>query len=207
GDLHFLVGTGTLSLTVSADGTSTALTTSPNPSVFGQTVTLSATVSNLLSGGPTPTGTVMFVVDAGSQTLTANVNGSGVASVLTNALPVGAHTIVANYLPANGNFAASSDTRSQTVLTPSVTVVSSSLNPSVFGQSVTFTATVSPATGFSGTPTGSVTFTIDGTPQSPAVTLSGGKATLTVSNPGGGTHGNGAPYSGGPTFGQNTTPP
>ncbi len=43
---------------------------------------------------------------------------------------------------------------------PSTTVLTSSSNPSVFGDNVTFTATVSPTTG-TGTPTGTVTFNID----------------------------------------------
>src|SRR5262249_44379944 len=43
------------------------------------------------------------------------------------------------------------------------TTVTSSPNPSVFGQSVTFTATVSAASPGSGTPTGTVTFEDGGT--------------------------------------------
>ena len=48
----------------------------------------------------------------------------------------------------------------------SVTTVSSSANPSTPGQQVTFTAVVT-APGFQGTPTGTVTFTIDGQAQTP----------------------------------------
>src|SRR5439155_11945056 len=60
------------------------------------------------------------------------------------------------------------------------TTVSSSSNPSTYGQSVTFTATVAPASG-STTPTGSVVFTIDGRGQ-PAATLNGsGQATFATS--------------------------
>ena len=43
------------------------------------------------------------------------------------------------------------------------TVLTSDSNPSVYGQPVTFTATVMAAMLGSGTPTGTVTFTIDGT--------------------------------------------
>src|SRR5262249_58937883 len=55
-------------------------------------------------------------------------------------------------------------------LPASVTTVSSSVNPSIPGQLVIFTAVVS-APSFQGTPTGSVTFTIDGQTELP-VTLS-----------------------------------
>jgi hypothetical protein len=79
----------------------------------------------------------------------------------------------------------------------STTTLSSSLNPSVFGQAVTFTATVS-TTG-PGTPTGTVTFTIDGTAQTP-VPLSGGQATFATSTLAVGTHSVAAAYSGDNTF-------
>jgi sugar lactone lactonase YvrE len=68
-----------------------------------------------------------------------------------------------------------------------------------YGQSATFTATVAPTTG-SGTPTGSVTFSIDGVQQPQAVTLGAGDtATLTVTlNVG--MHSIGAIYSGDSTY-------
>ena len=58
------------------------------------------------------------------------------------------------------------------------TAVSSSANPSVFGQSVTFTATVSST---SGTPSGTVTFK-DGATTLGTGTLSGGAATYSTSS-------------------------
>jgi large repetitive protein len=56
---------------------------------------------------------------------------------------------------------------------PSTTTLSSSLDPSAVGESVIFTAVVS---GQSGTPTGSVSFSVNGN-ESAAVPLSGGQAT------------------------------
>ena len=71
------------------------------------------------------------------------------------------------------------------------TALTSSLNPSASGQSVTFTATV---TGSS--PTGTVTFTLDGTAQAP-VTLDGsGSAALTASTLPVGSHSITAAYGG-----------
>ena len=61
--------------------------------------------------------------------------------------------------------------------TSSATTIASSSNPSAFGQSVTFTATVTSQG--SGTPTGTVTFTYGSTALCNAVTLSGGTATCT----------------------------
>jgi len=60
------------------------------------------------------------------------------------------------------------------------TTVSSSLNPSNFGQSVTFTATVAPGTGTFDNG-GTVQFAIDGTNYGSPVSLSGGSATISDS--------------------------
>ena len=76
------------------------LTSSKNPSVQGQPVTLTATLSSIAA--PPPDGeTVQFVVGStviGSATLTG-----GVAQLTTSALPVGRDSIVANYA-GDGNF-------------------------------------------------------------------------------------------------------
>ena len=71
-------------------------------------------------------------------------------------------------------------------LRPTTTTLTSSRNPATFGQFVTFTATVSRVSG-TGTPTGTVRFTIDGVPSN--VTLSGsGIATFSSSTLAAGSH-------------------
>ena len=82
------------------------------------------------------------------------------------------------------------------------TVLSSSLNPSVFGQSVIFTATV---TSGSGTPTGSVEF-FDGSTSLGTSNLSSGSATLTTSALSAGSHEITATYLGAPSFDAGTSP-
>ncbi|HLU08507.1 MAG TPA: Ig-like domain repeat protein, partial [Oceanobacillus sp.] len=72
------------------------------------------------------------------------------------------------------------------------TTLTSSLNPSNFGEAVTFTATVTSA---SGTPTGTVTFSIDGVSQAP-VSLASGQASFTTSSLSVGAHTITASYSG-----------
>jgi Big-like domain-containing protein/Calx-beta domain-containing protein/VCBS repeat protein len=98
---------------------------------------------------------------------------------------------------SNGNFAR---TRSiATVKAATVTNVSSSVNPSDLGQSVTFTATV---TSTSGTPTGNVQFKDNGTNLGGAVSLNGsGVATVTTAALTVGTHVITAEYAGTATFG------
>ena len=82
-------------MTVTKGDTTVATTASPNPSVFGQLVTFTATVSSGLAI-PIPTGTVTF--KDGAITLgTATLDGNGRATFTTTALEVGSHTITAVY--------------------------------------------------------------------------------------------------------------
>jgi len=182
GSSTFAISTSTaLTQTVNQDGTSTVVTASANPSVYGQSVTFTATVSAALPGSGTPTGTVTFM--DGSTTLgSGTLDGSGLAKISTRTLAVGSHSITASY-GGDANFITStSPTLNQAVNQDGTsTVLSSSVDPSVYGQSVTFTATVSAAAPGSGTPTGSVTF-MDGSTALGSATLSSGKASLKTSS-------------------------
>jgi hypothetical protein len=85
------------------------------------------------------------------------------------------------------------------------TTVTSSLNPSCEGQSVTFTATVAHATaGGAGTPTGTVTFK-DGAATLGTGTLSGGVATFSTSLLTAGAHSITAVYGGDSNFNGSTS--
>ena len=94
-----------------------------------------------------------------------------------------------------------------TTLTPTATALTSSPNPSTFGQAVTFTATVTGQRGFyKGTPTGTVSF-YDGTTNIGNSNLnSGGVATLTTSTLAVGTHSMTATYNGDTNFASSTSP-
>ncbi|MCC6128790.1 MAG: Ig-like domain repeat protein [Acidobacteria bacterium] len=85
--------------------TSTGVTSSLNPSTYGGMVTFTATVTNLLAGGPVPSGSVQFVID-GNPVATVPTAG-GVAATSLNTLIPGNHTVVANFTSAS-DFAASS---------------------------------------------------------------------------------------------------
>ena len=78
-------------------------------------------------------------------------------------LTVASHTITASY-GGDGNFLGKArPDLTQTVKKAGTTAgVTSSVNPSVFGQSVTFTVTVTANAPGSGTPTGTVQFKVDG---------------------------------------------
>src|SRR5262245_55239872 len=76
--------------------TSTALTSTPNPSTTGQAVTLRATVSPAPPATGVPTGTVQF--RDGAANLGAPVAlTTGVATLVTSALAVGSHSLTAVY--------------------------------------------------------------------------------------------------------------
>lgn len=171
-------GNGVVVITYTLLGSSVALTSSQNPSVYGQSVTFTATVS---SAGGTPTGTVTFL-DGGSSIGTGTL-ASGVATLSTSSLGVANHTITASY-GGDISFAGSTGSLTggpQTVNKANTsTSVTASINPSLFGQSVTFTATASPVAPGSGTPTGTVTF-LDGGSSIGTGTLTGGVATLSTS--------------------------
>src|SRR5439155_9104475 len=95
-----------------------------------------------------------------------------------------------------------SSASTQTVNAGNVNVnvsLTSSANPSAFGQVVSFTTTVTPIPPATGTPTGTVSITIDGTPLGSFV-LANGLATFNLSALSVGTHSLAAIYSGDGTF-------
>ena len=71
----------------------------------------------------------------------------------------------------------------------------------VYGQAITYTATVSPSLASSLTPGGAVQFVVDGVNYGVPVALSQGRASLAVSGLGAGVHAVGARYTGDSTFG------
>lgn len=166
--------------------TTTSVVSSLNPSAPGQSVTFTATVS----GGSSPTGTVQF--KDGATNLGAPVAlASGEATFSTSALTSGSHTIAAVYSGDTNNLTSSAIVGQQVDQVTTSTALVSSLNPSSFGQSVTFTATV---TGSS--PTGTVQFKDGSTNLGAAVALSSGQATYSTSVLTPGSHSITAVYSG-----------
>ena len=205
GDGNFLTSTGTDSASpqvVNKDSSTTTVSSTVNPSVFGQLATFTATVAAVAPGSGTPTGTVTF--EEGAVTLAATVAiVSGQATFTTSSLSVATHTITASY-SGDGNFLASTgdDSASPQVvnIASSTTTITSSTQPSVFGQTVTFTATVSAVAPAAGTPTGTAIFTEGSTTLASGVTLSSGQATFTISSLGLGSHTITASYSGDGNF-------
>jgi hypothetical protein len=153
--------------------TTTDVMSSGSPSDIGQSVTFTATV---LPADAT-TGTVAFT-DGGVAIGLGTFAGSGLWTLATTSLTIGSHQITATY-SGDSTYAPSWATVTQVVnALPTSTNLVSSGSPSVFGQSVTFDATV---VGSPGPPTGTVTF-MDGSATLGTGGLTGGTATFSSSN-------------------------
>jgi hypothetical protein len=139
-------------------------------------------------------GELITFIDNGVVIGTA-LTAQGTAKYTTSSLGLGSHNIQATY----GGDPVFSGSTSVTVIHENVnpalttTIITSSLNPSSYGQNVTFTATVS---SIAGAPSGSVTFQQNGQVIGTVNLNSNGVATFSLSTLGVGTHGVIAKYSG-----------
>jgi len=183
----------TVTQVVTSPGTTTTLATTPNPSVFGESVTLTATVSPAAA-----TGTVEFFEGATSLG-TAPLSG-GTASIATSAFAVGSHVMHAVY-SGDGTYTTSTSPAHTHTVDPasSSTSLASGTNPSTFGQSVAFTATVAPSGA-----TGSVEF-LDGASSLGTSPLVAGSAQLITSALAAGSHTITAVYSGDASYSGSTS--
>ena len=202
GDLNFTGSTSAVLIeVVNQASTAAAIVSSANPSAFGQSVSFTATISATAPGAGKPTGTVTFM-DGATSLGAGTLNASGVATLATSALSVATHSITVIY-GGDTNFKTSTSAiLSQVVRQASTTsTVTTSVNPAAVGQAINFTATVAVVLPGSGTPTGTVQFTIDGANTGSPIALSNGVATLTgISTLTTGNHTISAVYSGDVNF-------
>ncbi|MGD1097445.1 MAG: Ig-like domain repeat protein [Bryobacteraceae bacterium] len=164
------------------------LSSSANPSILGQTITLTATVAPAAA-----TGTVIFYDGATALAIQPLVNGQ--SSTQTSPYPPESHSLKVTY-SGDANFLPSTAALTQVVNpapTPTSMTLGSSANPSILGQAVTLTAVVTPAS-----VTGNVTF-YDGATVLATQTVANGVASLTVNLAPLGPHSLKASYSGDPT--------
>jgi hypothetical protein len=167
-----------------------ALTTGANPSLVGDALTF---IANVVPNSAT--GTVVFF--DGNNAISGDVTlVGGTASFTTSSLSFGIHSITAQYSGDASFNGSTSAALLQTVNNPKANSVTSlsltaGTNPSVFGDSLTFTVNVTPASA-----TGTIVFFDGSTPISGNLTLSSGTASFTIPALGAGTHSITTQYSG-----------
>lgn len=149
-----------------APGTFT-ISSNPTPtSTYGSSVTFTVLVNGNKGFGA---GIVQFLNGGGNLGSPCTL-ASGTCSISASGLTVGAHTIAGNYTDTSGNYASGtygSLTHTVNQGTAAV-IVASSLDPSTFDSSVTFTVTVSAG----GNGTGELTYATS-TPNFCTVTKDG----------------------------------
>jgi hypothetical protein len=153
---------------------SVSLAATPTASVYGQPVTLTATVSPA-----TVFGTVTFY-DGLTPLGTGTIGAGGIATLTTDALDLGSHTITAAYGGDRFDGPSTSADVTQAV-TPATTTMHLSTPYVVveIGQPVTFAAFVSAASPSDLTPTGTVQFSVDNVLLGAPVPVVGGVAVST----------------------------
>jgi large repetitive protein len=182
-------------ITIATVTTGVSVSTAPASTVFGQSVTATATVTATTG---TPAGAVQFTVDGTNFGSPVPVSGgSAVSPPLTDSssdpLAPGSHDIAAMFTPTDTTTYASSSG------TVSLVIAQASTTTAVTVGASSITATVAAVAPGAGTPTGTVTFSVDGTPVGTA-SLSGGVATLNHVVPAGKTRQVTAVYGGDTDF-------
>ncbi len=170
-------------LTVNQAATATSVAPATATVSYGQSATFTATVSS--SAGVPPDGSVQFLVngvDYGSP-----VALSGATAQLAISEPAGSYTIAAEYT-GDANYAVTLPAaETSATLTVNQAATATSVAPATatvsYGQSATFTATVSSSGGVP--PDGSVQFLVNGVDYGSPVALSGATAQLAISEPAG----------------------
>ena len=211
-DQNFLTSSSpSQNVVVQPDPTSTALKPSMATSFPSQSITFTAAVTDTYYSPVS--GTITFY--DGTTVLAAVPATANAATFTTTSLNIGDHSITACFasaLNSSGtyNFVNSCSPATQEIvsLPPTVnlttTLLTSSINPSVLGESVTFTATVATTGAFIGIPTGAISF-FDGPNSIGSGILTNGIATLTTSTLAVGLHSITAAYLGNTTDAPSTS--
>ncbi len=163
--------------------TTTTVGATYNPSQYGKPTTVSATVASASPGGPVPTGSVQFTVDGAPYGSPVTLDAAGVAALpAISTLGIGTHTIATDYsgdatwLPSSG-----SGTHTIKKRLATAAAVTCTPNPSIYGGTVSCSATATPENASIGTapatttsaPSTSVTPTSPAPPARPASRRSG----------------------------------
>ncbi len=181
-----------LSQVVGKTQTATTEGASPSPGIAGSAVAITATVK-AIAGTSAPTGLVTFT--SGTSALGSAALGAGGTATINPILAPGQYSIMAAYSGDANDSASTSAALALTVAQATTqTAVAATPNPSIVGSTATFTAKVS---GNGGIPSGTVTFSANGTAFGTSATLDAtGTATISYSGLAAGSYSITAAYSG-----------
>jgi len=115
-------------------GTNLVLATSGTPTVYGSSVTFTATVT-AVGGGSIPTGTIQFQDNAVNLGAAVAINGSGVATYMTSSLIVGTHPITGVY-SGDSNYSGATSLTVNQVVTKAVLNVNATVATKVYGAAL-----------------------------------------------------------------------
>ncbi len=197
GDTNYTGSTSAAATVPLVQSSTTTVTTSPNPSVVGQAVTLAAAVTG---GDGAPTGTIMFL-DGAVPLGVVELDSSGSALLTVTTLPAGSDSITAQYSGDSINGASTSAAVTQTVSqASSTTTLTVAPLVSSAGQAVTLSVNVAATSAGGTTPTGTVTFLSGSTTLGTATLDANGNASLVTTTLPVGTSTITAQYSGDSNF-------
>lgn len=194
GDATYIGSTSaTVDVTVNVGATSTAITAAPSSPIYGESVTLSATVSGAQAGFPLG-GTVSFL-DGSAVLGTVNLGSQGTATLTVNDLALGTHILSAQY---NGSSNYGGSTSAQSTLSVGIsgttTAIGESSASAAYGSVATFTATVTAPYAAPGS--GNVTFLNGSTVLGTVALGANGTASFTTSSLGVGSYDISASFGG-----------
>lgn len=211
GDTNYSSSSTTSSITLNVSKSTPTVVVTPatlSPGV-GSTLQLTASVSPPSSGGTGATGTVNFTLDGSAVGTALLTSGSPSTATLTINTPgLGSHTIQATY-NGDGNY----NTATSSVATINVTKGSTTLTTTpastspLGGSTMLVTATLSTGNNTLITiPTGTITFTLDGSVVGSGAVVNGTTASINITVPTSGTHALQSSYSGDSNFVQSVSP-
>jgi hypothetical protein len=204
GDTNYApANSGPVVVEVQPSSTTTTVVPSTNTQAGGATFTVNATITSLNSGtgAVPPSGTLDFRLDGVSQGTKQVITGTPSTASITMTAPLtgGAHQIVGFYSGDNDYYNSTSNAVTVTVSksAPAITLTPATTTP-LAGSSLQITADISPQSAGGTAPTGTVTFTLDGTAVGTEAVTSGTPSTavITITAPSVGGHTLAATYSG-----------
>lgn len=211
GDTNYNASTS-LAATINVGTSTPAVTLTPSTTTpgAGGSVILTAAITPPGSGAgaASATGTVNFTLDGALVgTATVITGNPSTASITLNNLALGTHTAQAGYSGDTNYNAANSAPVTLTVgkTATSLAVMPDNTSPPANSQ-MKVTATLTPQGSSTSTPTGTVTFTMDGNPVGSAPLLNGTTATFNITVPANGTHTLAANYNGDAFFAGSVAP-